>query len=125
MKKVLAIDLGASSGRGIIAHLDGGKISLKEIHRFQNNGVWAGGDFLWDVLHLLDEIKQAIVKANNDGGFDLIGIDTWGVDYGLLDKDGSLLTNPVHYRDARNAVGQNFAPIAHDGDRRFVAGGLY
>ena len=66
MKKVLAIDLGASSGRGIIAHLDGGKISLKEIHRFQNNGVWAGGDFLWDVLHLLDEIKQAIVKANND-----------------------------------------------------------
>ena len=109
MKKVLAIDLGASSGRGIIAHLDGGKISLKEIHRFQNNGVWAGGDFLWDVLHLLDEIKQANVKANNDGGFDLIGIDTWGVDYGLLDKDGSLLTNPVHYRDARNAVGQKEA----------------
>ena len=57
----------------------------------------------------MDEIKQAIVKANNDGGFDLIGIDTWGVDYGLLDKDGSLLTNPVHYRDARNAVGQKEA----------------
>lgn len=109
MKKVLAIDLGASSGRGIIAYLDGGKISLKEIHRFQNNGVWAGDDFLWDVLHLLDEIKQAIVKANNDGGFDLIGIDTWGVDYGLLDKDGSLLANPVHYRDARNAIGQKEA----------------
>lgn len=109
MKRVLAIDLGASSGRGIIAQMENGKINLKEIHRFQNNGVWAGNDFLWDVLHLIDEIKQAIVKANNDGGFDLIGIDTWGVDYGLLDKDGSLLTNPIHYRDARNDIGQKEA----------------
>lgn len=114
MKKVLAIDLGASSGRGIIAKIDDGKINLKEIHRFQNNGVWAGNDFLWDVLHLLDEIKQAIVKANNDGGFDLIGIDTWGVDYALLDSDGALLTNPVHYRDVRNATGRKEASEVMD-----------
>lgn len=114
MKKVLAIDLGASSGRGIIAKIDDGKINLKEIHRFQNNGVWAGNDFLWDVLHLLDEIKQAIVKANNDGGFDLIGIDTWGVDYALLDGDGALLTNPVHYRDVRNATGRKEASEVMD-----------
>lgn len=114
MKKVLAIDLGASSGRGIIAKIEDGKINLKEIHRFQNNGVWAGNDFLWDVLHLLDEIKQAIVKANNDGGFDLIGIDTWGVDYALLDSDGALLTNPVHYRDVRNATGRKEASEVMD-----------
>jgi len=105
MKKILAIDLGASSGRGIIASLDNGKINLKEIHRFPNNGVWVGKAFMWDVLHLLDEIKQAIVKANNDGGFDLIGIDTWGVDFGILDENDELISNPVHYRDERNDIG--------------------
>ncbi len=105
MKRILAIDLGASSGRGIIATLDNGKINLKEIHRFPNNGVWVGKAFMWDVLHLLDEIKQAIVIANNDTGFDLIGIDTWGVDFGLLDENGELISNPIHYRDERNDIG--------------------
>ena len=101
MKKVLAFDLGASSGRGIVATLDNGKITLNEIHRFANNGVYARGTFYWDVLYLFDQIKQGIVKAKLAGGFDSIGIDTWGVDFGLVDESGDLIGNPVHYRDAR------------------------
>ncbi len=101
MKKVLAFDLGASSGRGIIASADGGKITLNEIHRFANNGVNVRGTFYWDILYLFDQIKQGIVKAKLAGGFDSIGIDTWGVDFGLLDENGDLIGNPVHYRDAR------------------------
>ncbi len=101
MKKVLAFDLGASSGRGIIATLDGGKITLEEIHRFPNNGVNVRGTFYWDILYLFDQIKQGIVKARLAGGFDSIGIDTWGVDFGLVDENGDLIGNPVHYRDAR------------------------
>ncbi len=101
MKKVLAFDLGASSGRGIIATLENGKITLNEIHRFANNGVNVRGTFYWDVLYLFDQIKQGIVKAKLAGGFDSIGIDTWGVDFGLLDENGDLIGNPVHYRDAR------------------------
>ena len=101
MKKVLAFDLGASSGRGIIATLDNGKIELNEIHRFPNNGVNVRGTFYWDIIYLFDQIKQGIVKAKLAGGFDSIGIDTWGVDFGLIDENGELIANPVHYRDAR------------------------
>ncbi len=102
MKRVLAFDFGASSGRAIIGTFDGKKISLEEVHRFSNDPVMLGGTFYWDVLRLFHEIKQGILKAKQAGGFDSIGIDTWGVDFGLLDKDGRLLENPVHYRDKRN-----------------------
>ena len=101
MKKVLAFDLGASSGRGIVATLDNGKITLQEVHRFPNNGVSVRGTLYWDVLYLFDQIKQGIVNAKLAGGFDSIGIDTWGVDFGLVDENGDLIGNPVHYRDAR------------------------
>jgi len=103
MKKVLAFDLGASSGRGIIATLDNGKITLEEIHRFANNGVNVRGTLYWDILYLFDQIKQGIVNARLAGGFDSIGIDTWGVDFGLIDENGDLIGNPVHYRDIRTA----------------------
>lgn len=103
MKKVLAFDFGASSGRAIIGSFDNGKISLQEVHRFSNDPVKVNGTLYWDVLRLLHEIKQGIVKAKMAGGFDSIGIDTWGVDFGLIDKDGRLLENPVHYRDPRTA----------------------
>lgn len=101
-KRVLAFDFGASSGRAIIGTLDNGKITLNEIHRFSNDPVTVNGTFYWDVLRLFHEIKQGLLKAKQAGGFDSIGIDTWGVDFGLLDKDGVLLENPVHYRDKRN-----------------------
>lgn len=101
MKKVLSFDFGASSGRAMLATLENGKIEMKEIHRFSNDPVIVNGTMYWDVLRLFFEIKAGITKAVNDGGFDAIGIDTWGVDFGMLDKNGKLLCNPVHYRDKR------------------------
>lgn len=101
-KNVLAFDFGASSGRGILFSFNCGKISYEEIHRFSNDPVMVNGSYHWDILRLFHEIKQGILKCKNAGyEFDSIGIDTWGVDYGLLDKDGRLLQNPYHYRDTR------------------------
>lgn len=100
-KRVLAFDFGASSGRAIIGCFDGDKITLEEVHRFLNDPVSVGGTVYWDVLRLFYEIKQGIIKAKIAGGFDSIGIDTWGVDFGLIDSEGKLMENPVHYRDAR------------------------
>lgn len=102
MKRVLAFDFGASSGRAIIGTYDNGKISLEEVHRFSNDPVTVNGTMYWDVLRLFHEIKQGIIKAKHAGGFDSIGIDTWGVDFGLIDKFGCLVENPIHYRDKRN-----------------------
>lgn len=102
-KKVLAFDFGASSGRAVIGSADNGIISLKEIHRFSNDPVMIHGTLYWDFLRLYHEVLQGITKAviAGDGDFASIGIDTWGVDFGLLDKDGKLLENVVHYRDRR------------------------
>ncbi len=102
MKRVLAFDFGASSGRAILGIFNGEKIELQEVHRFSNDPVKINGTVYWDVQRLFFEIKQGILKAKEAGGFDSIGIDTWGVDFGLLRKDGTLVENPVHYRDARN-----------------------
>lgn len=101
-KRVLAIDFGASSGRAILGTFDGKSISLREIHRFSNDPVSINGTVYWDVQRLFFEIKQSMLKAKEQGGFDSIGIDTWGVDFGLLRRDGTLIENPVHYRDKRN-----------------------
>lgn len=102
-KKVLAFDFGASSGRAVLGEFDGKKLSLSEIHRFSNDPVLIGGSFYWDFLRLFYDIKLGIGKTVNSGNKDIasIGIDTWGVDYGLLDKNDKLLDNPVHYRDTR------------------------
>lgn len=101
--KFLAFDFGASSGRAILAKFDGEKLELEEKHRFSNDPVNINGDLHWDVLRLFFEIKQGILKCANSGDRDIdcIGIDTWGVDYGLLDKNDKLLGNPFHYRDTR------------------------
>ncbi|MCR5151304.1 MAG: rhamnulokinase [Clostridiales bacterium] len=98
MKKVLAIDFGASSGRAITGTFDGEKITLEEVHRFSNDPVEINGTVYWDVLRLFYEIKQGLSKAGN---FESVGIDTWGVDFGLIDEFGCLVENPVHYRDKR------------------------
>ena len=101
--KFLAFDFGASSGRAILATFDGKKLNLEEKHRFSNDPVTVNGGMYWDVLRLFHEIKQGILKCANSGDRDIdcIGIDTWGVDYGLLDKNDKLLENPYHYRDTR------------------------
>ena len=81
-KKMLAIDLGASSGRGIVGTFDGEKLSLKENHRFSNDPVIVGGRMYWDVLRIFHEIKQSITKTVLDhDDVCSIGIDTWGVEY--------------------------------------------
>lgn len=102
-KKLLAFDFGASSGRAMLGEFDGEKITLTEAHRFDNNPVMIHNTFYWDVLNLFFEIKQGITKARALGEFSTIGIDTWGVDFGLLDKRGDLLENPIHYRDLRTS----------------------
>ena len=101
--KMLAIDLGASSGRGIIGGFDGEKLSLREIHRFSNDPVKVSGSLHWDILRIFFEIKNAIRTCANSDDRDIqtIGIDTWGVDFGLLGVDGKLLENPFTYRDSR------------------------
>ena len=101
--KMLAIDLGASSGRGIVGSFDGKKLTLEENHRFPNEPVTVAGTFTWDTLRIFHEIKNSIRKCalSEDKDIRSIGIDTWGVDFGLIDKTGRLMANPVHYRDTR------------------------
>ncbi len=103
MIKTLAFDFGASSGRAILGQYDGKRLTLEETHRFPNNPVQIGNSLHWDVLRLFYEIKQGIVQTVHQGHRDIasIGIDTWGVDFGLLDAQGNLLGNPYHYRDSR------------------------
>lgn len=99
---LLGYDFGASSGRAMLGTLADGKLELREIHRFSNDPVMLNGRFVWDVPRLVYEMKQALLKISHmDVEVDAIGIDTWGVDYGLLDKNGYLLGLPVNYRDAR------------------------
>ena len=106
--KVLAFDYGASSGRAILGEFDGKKIEMKEIHRFLNEPVEVNGALYWDILRLYHELKQGILKADQLGGADSMGIDTWGVDIGFIGKDGQLLANPFHYRSSHteNAVAE-------------------
>ena len=99
----IAIDLGASSGRVMLSKFDGKILRLEEVNRFSNLPVEVNGTTYWDILGLYREVEQGLklVKANGHTDIASIGIDTWGNDFGLLDKKGSLLGNPVHYRDNR------------------------
>ena len=98
MKRALAFDFGASSGRAILAEYADGRLAYKEVHRFENCPREQDGHFRWDFADLMANVRLGIEKA---GRFDSIGFDTWGVDFGLLDENGSLLGDPVHYRDGR------------------------
>ena len=99
--KLLAFDFGAESGRALLGIIEDKKLRLQEIHRFPNTPVRVFGHLHWDILRLFHEIKQGLRIALQDTGgeIDGIGIDTWGVDFGLLDENGELLANPFHYRD--------------------------
>ncbi len=102
MNKYLAIDFGASSGRHIIGTKENGKIVLKEVHRFDNGPKKKNGHLCWDTEYLFNEIKKGLKKCGEAGEKpDFLGIDTWGVDFVLLDKDGQVLGDPVSYRDSR------------------------
>ncbi len=102
-RRYLALDLGAESGRAMLADLSDHRIELTEIHRFPNIPVRLPTGLYWDSLRLFHEMCEGVRLASAQAGdLDGIGIDTWGVDFGLLDANGSLLENPRHYRDARN-----------------------
>jgi rhamnulokinase len=100
LSSVLAIDLGASSGRAILGRLTDRRIETEEIHRFSNDPVLVGERLHWDILRLYHEIKQGLLKAKLGGGEpESLGIDSWAVDFGFIGADGGLLGNPYHYRD--------------------------
>jgi rhamnulokinase len=97
---ILAYDLGASSGRALLGRLNNGKIEVEELHRFPNDPVQVGDRLHWDILRLLHELKQGLLKVKHRGiMLDSIAIDSWAVDFGLIGSGGELLGNPYHYRD--------------------------
>ena len=101
MKNYLAIDIGASSGRHIIGRVEGGKITLEEVYRFANSQVRRHGHDCWDMEKLVESVKAGIDVAMERCQVESIGIDTWGVDFVLLDEKGELCCDTVAYRDAR------------------------
>jgi len=101
-KNFVAIDLGAESGRAVVGCFDGQHLSLHEVHRFRNGPVRVAGHLHWDVLRIFEEIQNGLMQAARQfGEIASLGVDTWGVDFGLLDKTGALIGNPYHYRDHR------------------------
>lgn len=102
--RFLAFDLGAESGRAVLGILTRDRIELQEIHRFRTEGLIMLGTRQWDLARIYEEMCTGLSKCARECGPDLdgIGVDTWGVDFGLVARDGTVLGNPVHYRDARN-----------------------
>lgn len=101
-KRYLGVDLGAESGRTVVGSFDGKRLHLRETHRFPNTPVRALGTIHWDILRLWHEIKRGMAESVKQvGTIHSIGVDTWGVDFALLDETGGLLANPIHYRDKR------------------------
>jgi len=100
---VAAVDLGASSGRVMVADVGPERLELREIHRFPNGGVRAGATLYWDILRIHADVLDGLRAAARAHDLAGAGIDSWAVDFGLLDTTGALLGNPVHYRDERTA----------------------
>lgn len=103
MSRYLAFDLGAESGRAILGTLESGRLTLEELHRFPNTPVRVHSSLYWDTPRLWQEVQQGLAIAGRERRLTLdgIGVDTWGVDFGLLDANGALIENPRHYRDTR------------------------
>ncbi len=102
-KYYLAVDIGASSGRLILGHLENGKMELEEVHRFENGMVKKDGELCWEFDRLFQEIKNGLKKCKEIGKIPVsMGVDTWGVDFVLMDKDDKVLGNTVGYRHHRN-----------------------
>jgi rhamnulokinase len=116
-----AVDLGASSGRVMLAQVSEDRLTLHEAHRFANRPVRVAGTLHWDILGLYREILDGLRGA---GGADSIGIDSWAVDYGLLDSSGALIGNPVHYRDGRTDGVMERIVAQVGADTLYAIGGL-
>ncbi len=100
----LAVDLGAESGRAVLGRFDGERMATEEVHRFPNVPVRLPDGLHWDVLRVFGEVRDGLAKAVGEvGRIESLGVDSWGVDFALLDRDGALVSNPYHYRDPRTA----------------------
>jgi sugar (pentulose or hexulose) kinase len=99
-KKYLIFDYGASHGRSLVAKFNGVSFEMEAIHEFENRPVFYGGTFYWDILRLSSELSEGLLKAfKKYPDIVSVGVDTWGCDFGFLDKQGRLLANPANYRD--------------------------
>lgn len=117
-KYYLAVDIGASSGRHILGHMENGKIILEEVYRFENKLVNKNGHLCWDFTHLFNEIVNGMRECKNIGKIPItMGIDTWGVDFVLLDENDEVLGDTVAYRDSRtNGVDRELYKIISENE---------
>jgi rhamnulokinase len=123
--KILAFDLGAESGRGLVGLFDGQKLTLQEVHRFPNTPAATLDTLHWDVLNLYNQMLDGLRKcAAQHGGVDCFGIDTWGVDFALLGRGGTLLGNPRHYRDPHTEGAMDLAFAKMPAERLFARTGI-
>jgi rhamnulokinase len=104
MTTMAAVDLGAQSGRVAVGRLEGGRLDVSEVHRFANVPLRVGGRLQWDVRGLHRDVLDGLRAAARDATIESLAVDSWAVDFGLLDRSGHLLENPVHYRDTRRAA---------------------
>ncbi|HEY3144239.1 MAG TPA: hypothetical protein VGJ86_24125, partial [Acidimicrobiales bacterium] len=101
-RTVVAIDLGAESGRVVLGRFDGHRVALQEVHRFPTSPRPHDGHLRWDLHGLWSQIRTGLAAAGVAAGtVDAVGVDAWGVDYGLLGRDGELFGDPISYRDPR------------------------
>jgi len=125
-KNCLVFDIGASNGRALVGQYDGKSIAMHETHRFDNRPVRVGGTLYWDILRLYSEIQNGLVVSFKQfKEISSLGIDTWAVDFGFIDKSGNLLANPVHYRDERrNSVCREVFDIISEEELFTLTGGF-
>jgi rhamnulokinase len=122
----LAVDLGASSGRVVAGAFDGRLLELEELHRFENGPVTMAGQMIWDLPRLWQEVVAGLRRAaaRHSGAVTSVGVDTWGVDFSFLAADGTLLANPVCYRDPRTRGLLEVAAATVPREEIFAATGL-
>ncbi|MEJ5366855.1 MAG: rhamnulokinase family protein [Bryobacteraceae bacterium] len=126
MSRYLAFDLGAESGRAILGTLENGRLELEELHRFLNEPVRLPDGLYWDTFRLFHDIREGLRIAGRERKLKLDGVavDTWGVDFGLLDSNGELCLNPRHYRDPRNQAAYEEALAKVGRERIFSETGI-